>query len=130
MEKLVRIFIIILVSLFILILSVLNNNDKYIDKNISSILTKTDISYIDYYNKYGNYSLVMDNEYLYLINDEYKIVSKLERSLIHENTNNYELGYVDGVIYYFSDYLVDGRFQFTYYDIYTYEEVKRVILGG
>lgn len=130
MKKLVRIFIIVFVILFILILCILNNDDKYINKNIEDILDKTEIGEIDYYNKYGSYYLVMDDEYLYLIDYEYKIVSKLERILIHENKNNYELVYEDGVIYYFKDELLGKKIQFTYYDIYTYEEVKRVLLGG
>lgn len=130
MKKLVRIFIIVFVILFILILCILNNDDKYINKNIEDILDKTKIGEIDYYNKCGSYYLVMDDEYLYLIDYEYKIVSKLERILIHENKNNYELVYEDGVIYYFKDVLLSKKIQFTYYDIYTYEEVKRVLLGG
>lgn len=130
MKKLVRIFIIVFVILFILILCILNNDDRYINKNIEDILDKTEIGEIDYYNKYGSYYLVMDDEYLYLIDYEYKIVSKLERILIHENKNNYELVYEDGVICYFKDELLGKKIQFTYYDIYTYEEVKRVLLGG
>ncbi len=113
-----------------MIIYMVSSDKNNILKEEKVIIKKTDIKEISYYNKYNNYYIVMDNDYLYLIDKEYKIVSKLDRSLIHENNEKYEIVYEDGAIYYFSDKLNNKQVEYVYYDIYTYEVVKRVLLGG
>lgn len=130
MKKVVISFISIMIVIFIMILYMVSSDNK---NNLSLELVlkdKIDISEINYLNKYNDYYLVEDSNYLYLIDKEYKIISKLEIELIHKNINNYAIIYEDDKIYYLNDYIDDDKIVYEYYDIYSYEMIKQVLVGG
>lgn len=130
MKKVVISFISIILVIFIMILYMVSSDDKN-SLSLESILKdKIDISEINYLNKYNDYYLVEDSNYLYLIDKEYKIISKLEIELIHKNINNYAIIYEDDKIYYLNDYIDDDKMVYEYYDIYSYEMIKQVLVGG
>lgn len=129
MKKLINTFIIIISILLVLILLVDINNDKY-DTNQRKLIKKhKNITNIEYLNMYDNYYLVLDKDYLYLIDSKYKTISKLDRRLLHENKNNYALIYQDEQIMYFKDTKKDNKLTYEYYDIYTYKLIKTITVG-
>ena len=77
----IKIFISIMISLFILILLVVKIDNKYDKNNYKIIMDKTDIKNISYVNRYGDYYIVLNDKYLYAINKEYKIVSEIDKIL-------------------------------------------------
>lgn len=130
MKKVVISFISIIVVIFMMILYMVSSDNKDKLSVEELIKAKTNILEIDYLNKYNDYYLLEDSNYLYLIDKEYKIISKLEISLIHENLNHYDLIYEDDKIYYLNDYIDNDKIIYEYYDIYSYEIVKQVLVGG
>lgn len=130
MKKVVISFISIMIVIFIMILYVVSSDNKNSLSLELVLKDKIDISEINYLNKYNDYYLVEDSNYLYLIDKEYKIISKLEIELIHKNINNYAIIYEDDKIYYLNDYIDDDKIVYEYYDIYSYEMIKQVLVGG
>lgn len=105
-------------------------DNKYYNNMINDIVENTDIEKIDYINWYDDYYIVKDMEYVYLIQDNYNILLKLDLSIIHENTKNYDIVYRDDILVYFNDSYKDGKLVYEYYDIYTYEVIDKVVVGG
>ncbi len=130
MKKIIIWFISILIILFLLIMYMNINNNKYNDKLENNIINNTEIKKIRYIKKYDNYYIVTNNKYIYLIDSKYDIILKKDISLIHKNTNNYDIIYKDEYLMYFNDYIKDDILVYEYYDINTYELIDRVFVGG
>ena len=62
MKKIIKIFIGIIILIFILILGMVRNNDKNYNKMIKEIENNTLVKEVVYVNKYNNYLKVEDNE--------------------------------------------------------------------
>ncbi len=105
------------------------NDSKYNEKNIKLIKKNTTITSIEYLNYYDNYYLVLDKEYLYLINNTYKIISKIDRKILYENKDNYDIIYKDEQIMYFNDISKNNKLIYEYYDIYNYKLIKSITVG-
>lgn len=103
---------------------------KYISDISLEILNNTCVDEIVYINKYDNYYIVIDNEYLYLFDSEYNDIYKIELSMIHKNENNYDLIYRNSTIMYMDSCENNDGVIFKYYDIYSYELLDEVIAGG
>ena len=109
----------------------INYNDKsYFGSIKKEITNNTDIKEIKYINVYNNNYIVLNDEYLYLVDDKYNIILEVEEFLIHENRNNYDIIYNDNRFMYLNDVYQDNKLVYEYYDIYTYELIKKVIVGG
>ena len=104
-------------------------NDKYINNLEKKIINNTEIELVNYVNEYDKYYIVSDNEYLYLINKEYKIIFDVDISKIHKNSRNYDIIYEDEKLMYFNDIYKDGKLVYEYYDLYTYELIHKVVVG-
>lgn len=122
----IKIFISIMISLFILILLVVKIDNKYDKNNYKIIMDKTDIKNISYVNRYGDYYIVLNDKYLYAINKEYKIVSEIDKILLYENSEKYDIIYDNELFM----YLDDARGKYRYYDIYSYKLAKEIDIGG
>ena len=99
----IKIFISIMISLFILILLVVKIDNKYDKNNYKIIMDKTDIKNISYVNRYGDYYIVLNDKYLYAINKEYKIVSEIDKILLYENSEKYDIIYDNELFMYLDD---------------------------
>lgn len=130
MKKIITLFICILFIIFIFILYMDNNDNRYYDKIGKDIADKTNIKNIKYINKYDNYYIVIDSDYIYILGNKYNELLKKDLTLIHENTNNYVIIYKDDLIMYFNDFFKDNKLVYEYYDINTYELSDRVFVGG
>lgn len=130
MKKIIKIFIGIIILIFILILGMVRNNDKNYNKMIKEIENNTLVKKVVYVNKYNNYFIVEDNEYLYLINDKYKIISEIDINLLYKNSKNYDIIYRDERFMYMKDSYKDGKLYYQYYDIYNYSLIDEIMVGG
>lgn len=115
-----------MISLFILLLMVVNIDKKYNDKVYKLISDNTNIKNISYVNRYGEYYIVLNDKYLYSINKEYKIVSEIDKILLYENYEKYDIIY-ENELFMYLDYS-DGKYK--YYDIYSYQLDKEIDIGG
>ena len=130
MKKIIKIFIGIIILIFILILGMVRNNDKNYNKMIKEIENNTLVKEVEYINKYNNYFIVEDNEYLYLINDKYEIISEIDINLLYKNSKNYDIIYKDERFMYMEDNYKDGKLYYKYYDIYNYSLIDEIMVGG
>ena len=130
MKKIIKIFIGIIILIFILILGMVRNNDKNYNKMIKEIENNTLVKEVVYVNKYNNYFIVEDNEYLYLINDKYEIISEIDINLLYKNSKNYDIIYRDERFMYMKDSYKDGKLYYQYYDIYNYSLIDEIMVGG
>lgn len=105
-------------------------DNKYINKLEKDIYKNTEVKDIKYVNKYDNYYLVMNKDNIYLFNDGYEEITRISVNLMYENKNNYDIVYRNKTIMYMDNYKNDEGIIFKYYDIYTYEEVDTVVVGG
>ena len=113
-------------SMFIM---VYNDNNNYNDIR-DRILDNTSVKNIDYVNYYDNYYIVCDNEFLYLFNDSFEEISKIDISLISDNKNDYDIIYMDKAIVYMNDYNNKDNIVYEYYDLYTYKLIDKIVVGG
>ena len=130
MKKIIKIFIGIIILIFILILGMVRNNDKNYNKMIKEIENNTLVKEVVYVNKYNNYFIVEDNEYLYLINNKYEIISEIDINLLYKNSKNYDIIYKDERFMYMEDNYKDGKLYYKYYDIYNYSLIDEIMVGG
>jgi len=94
------------------------------------ILDNTDIRDIRYINYYDGYYIVMDNDYLYLFNDKYELISSIKVRLMYDNKNKYDIVYRDETIMYMNDYKNKEGIIYEYFDIYSYEIIDKIVIGG
>ena len=90
----------------------------------------TNIKDILYVNMYDNNYIVRDSEYVYLLNSKYKELDKIDVKLIHVNDHGYEIIYKDDTLMYMDNYKNEEGIVFEYYDIYTYELIDEIMIGG
>ena len=130
MKKLIVLFIGIISILFIGVLIMVGIDNGYVSKLEKDIYEKTDVKDIKYVNEYDGYYIVMDNDNIYLFNNDYEEITRIKVNLVYDNKNNYDIVYRDKTIMYMDNYKNEEGIIFKYYDIYTYEEVDSVIVGG
>lgn len=130
MKKVVIAFISLLLFLFIGICIVVNidkNNNKDLEEDI---IKNTNIKKIKYVNKYDNYYIVMDNNNLYLFDKDYDEILKVDTLKLYENRKNYDIVYRNNLFMYMDDCKNKDGVIFKYYDIYTYELIDEIVVGG
>lgn len=130
MKKLIAGFIFILLFLFVsmwIIVGIDKNNINDIKDKISKNTNIEDISYV---NKYDNYYIVKNSDYVYVLDIEYKEIDKISIDKLYDNDKDYDLIYIDNELLYMNDYNDKEGLVFKYYDVYTYELVDEVMVGG
>ena len=130
MKKFVGIFVLIILMIFVsmwIMVSIDKNNMKDLYKEIEE---NTNIDDVIYVNEYDNNYIVKDGEYLYLFNDQYEEIYKIEIEKIYENKFDYEIIYRNNTIMYMDNYKNKDGVIFKYYDIYTYELIDEIMVGG
>ena len=130
MKKFVGMFILIIIIIFISMNVMIYIDNKYILELEERISKNTDINDIVYVNEYDEYYIVMDNKNLYLFSSDYIEINRIDVLKIHSNKNNYEIVYRDNMIIYMDSYKNKDGVVFKYYDIYTYELVDELMVGG
>ena len=113
-----------------MIMFMIRNDNRYYNRIKKIIEEECKIDNIIYINKYNDYYIVKDKEYLYLINSEYRIISEIYNNLLYENKENYDIIYDDEVFMYMDDEYIDDGVIYRYYDIYSYELINEIKVGG
>ncbi len=126
MKKVIKIFIIIVILLFGMIFFVTEIDNRDTKKLIEDISNNTQIDNIKYINRYGEYYIVLNDKYLYAINRKHKIISEVDKILLYENKNNYDIIYDNELFMYMEE--VNNVYK--YYDIYSYKFIREVDIGG
>lgn len=130
MKKIIKIFISILVLTFVIIY-IMVWIDKYNTNELKELIkNNTKITNINYINKYNLYYLITDDKYLYILKDNYEQINKTELNKIHNNHKNYEIIYQNDNAMYMNNYVNNDTIVFVYYDLYTYEKINEINLGG
>ena len=130
MKKVVRIFILVILFMFISIYIMVYIDNKSINDIKKLIIKNADIKDIEYINMYGNSYIVMDKKYLYLFDNKYDEVDKLDVKYIYDNKKNYDIVYRDSLFMYMDNYENKDGVIFEYYDIENYELVDEIMVGG
>lgn len=131
LKKRIIIFLIsIILILFVGMFTMTILDNKYINDVRDNIKENTDIKNIEYVNKYDNNYIVVNDEYLYLFNLDYEEIARIDMILVHENNNNYDIVYKNETIMYMDNYKNKNGVIFEYYDIYTYELIETIVVGG
>ncbi|CDE95825.1 MAG: hypothetical protein SO067_01605 [Bacilli bacterium] len=125
-----RIIIIFLSITFILLmLLVYITNDNYynnISKSIKDNYANINLYYV---NKYNDYYIFLSDENYGVLDGEYNEIMLISKSLVHDNTNNYDVIYKDNKLIYQEEVLDKDKLMINYYDIYTYQLDKTITMG-
>lgn len=128
-----RIIILIISIIFVLFIGMyvmIFFDNRYIN-NVKDVVSKnTNIKNIAYVNNYDDNYIVVNNEYLYLINSNYEEITRVDLSLMYDNKNDYDIVYKDKTIMYMKDFKNKDGVIFEYYDIYTGELIEKIVIGG
>ena len=131
MSALIRIIIIFLSITFILLILLLYiTNDNYynnISKSIKDNYANINLYYV---NKYNDYYIFLSDENYGVLDGEYNEIMLISKSLVHDNTNNYDVIYKDNKLIYQEEVLDKDKLMINYYDIYTYQLDKTITIGG
>lgn len=125
-----RIIIIFLSITFILLmLLVYITNDNYynnISKSIKDNYANINLYYV---NKYNDYYIFLSDENYGVLDGEYNEIMLISKSLVHDNTNNYDVIYKDNKLIYQEEVLDKDKLMINYYNIYTYQLDKTITMG-
>ena len=109
----------------------MDNNYQKNNHNLTTLITqKTKLTGIDYVNEYDDYYIVKDKTYLYIFDNKYEEILRIDNILIHDNKKNYAIIYKDNKVMYLNDYLKKNKLYYEYYDLYTYELIDKIVIGG
>ena len=125
-----RIIIIFLSITFILLMILVYiTNDNYynnISKSIKDNYANINLYYV---NKYNDYYIFLSDENYGVLDGEYNEIMLISKSLVHDNTNNYDVIYKDNKLIYQEEVLDKDKLMINYYDIYTYQLDKTITMG-
>ena len=93
MKKIIKIFISVLIIIFIFVLYMDYNDKRYEDRLKNKIINNTDVKEIEYINYYDSYYIVMDMENIYVLDNKY--IGKL---LVYEYYDLYTYELYDRVL--------------------------------
>lgn len=129
MKKVLICLIGLLIITFIVISLVVRNDNKYIDSLKDIIIKNTDIERIEYVNYYDNYYIVVDYEFLYLFNNEFEFVFSIDKNMLFDKYNKYDIVYRNKTLMFMDNYKNKEGIIFKYYDIYTGECIDEIIIN-
>ena len=128
MKRIIIIFLSITFILLILLLYITNDNYyNNISKSIKDNYANINLYYV---NKYNDYYIFLSDENYGVLDGEYNEIMLISKSLVHDNTNNYDVIYKDNKLIYQEEVLDKDKLMINYYDIYTYQLDKTITIGG
>ena len=128
MKRIIIIFLSITFILLILLLYITNDNYyNNISKSIKDNYANINLYYV---NKYNDYYIFLSDENYGVLDGEYNEIMLISKSLVHDNTNNYDVIYKDNKLIYQEEVLDKDKLMINYYDIYTYQLDKTITMGG
>lgn len=128
MKRIIIIFLSITFILLMLLLYITNDNYyNNISKSIKDNYANINLYYV---NKYNDYYIFLSDENYGVLDGEYNEIMLISKSLVHDNTNNYDVIYEDNKLIYQEEVLDKDKLMINYYDIYTYQLDKTITMGG
>ena len=128
MKRIIIIFLSITFILLILLLYITNDNYyNNISKSIKDNYANINLYYV---NKYNDYYIFLSDENYGVLDGEYNEIMLISKSLVHDNTNNYDVICKDNKLIYQEEVLDKDKLMINYYDIYTYQLDKTITMGG
>ena len=128
MKRIIIIFLSITFILLMLLLYITNDNYyNNISKSIKDNYANINLYYV---NKYNDYYIFLSDENYGVLDGEYNEIMLISKSLVHDNTNNYDVIYKDNKLMYQEEVLDKDKLMINYYDIYTYQLDKTITIGG
>lgn len=128
MKRIIIIFLSITFILLMLLLYITNDNYyNNISKSIKDNYANINLYYV---NKYNDYYIFLSDENYGVLDGEYNEIMLISKSLVHDNTNNYNVIYKDNKLMYQEEVLDKDKLMINYYDIYTYQLDKTITIGG
>ncbi len=128
MKRIIIIFLSITFILLMLLLYITNDNYyNNISKSIKDNYANINLYYV---NKYNDYYIFLSDENYGVLDGEYNEIMLISKSLVHDNTNNYDVIYKDNKLIYQEEVLDKDKLMINYYDIYTYQLDKTITIGG
>ena len=122
--KLLALVIIIILTITIIMFSLINKNNKYLNsitKDIkSNYKLKSDITYS---NKYGYYIFTTSTKVI-VLNKEFEEILSKDIDILDKNKNNYELIYKNNKLMYEETILKNNKLTYKYYDATNNELIK------
>ena len=128
MKKIVLILLGIFVSIYIIISLMVRNDKRYTLELYNEVYEKSKLEDIEYVNYYDNHYIVIDNDYLYLFNDEFNLIVNIDKSLLYDKYDNYDIIYKDMTLMLMDNYKNEEGIVYMYYDIYTGECIDKIII--
>ena len=126
MKRIIIIFLSITFILLILLLYITNDNYyNNISKSIKDNYANINLYYV---NKYNDYYIFLSDENYGVLDGEYNEIMLISKSLVHDNTNNYDVIYKDNKLIYQEEVLDKDKLMINYYDIYTYQLDKTITM--
>lgn len=127
MKRIIIIFLSITFILLMLLVYIINDNYyNNISKSIKDNYANINLYYV---NKYNDYYIFLSDENYGVLDGEYNEIMLISKSLVHDNTNNYDVIYKDNKLIYQEEVLDKDKLMINYYDIYTYQLDKTITMG-
>ena len=99
MRRLVKIIVFGIITLYLLVCYQVWNDKRAVNKYNKLIIKNTSIEKVDYLNIYGDKYIVLTDDNLYVFDKEYHELLNIDKILIHDNKNNYDIVYDDKLMY-------------------------------
>lgn len=130
MKKIIIIFIVVVIIIFIRIGLLVNANSKYDDSLVNEITSNYSDVDVNYVNKYNSYLIFTTDDSLIVLDKDYKEIFNENLDKIYKMDGDYDILYKQNKVMFEKSKIKDRVLTYTYYDIYTGEEVSSVVLGG
>lgn len=130
MKKIIIIFIVVVIIIFIRIGLLVNANSKYDDSLVNEIISNYRDVDVNYVNKYNSYLIFTTDDSLIVLDKDYKEIFNENLDKIYKMDGDYDILYKQNKVMFEKSKIKDRVLTYTYYDIYTGEEVSSVVLGG
>lgn len=131
MKKIIIIFILLVVISFSCVFYTVSKNNKYDSNMEREIKEKYSLQEdIKYLNKSNFYYIIETNTSLILLDGNYNEVQKISINDLYNLDKPYEIVYRLNKIMYEKKEVLSSKIIYTYYDIYTGEELDKVNIGG
>ena len=108
----------------------IKNDNFYNDMLEDKILENTNILLVEYVNCYDEHYIVRDTENLYLFNNDFMEILRIDVNLLFNKYENYDIVYRNKTLMFMDNYKDKDGIIFKYYDIYTGEIIDDVLIGG
>lgn len=129
MKKIIIIFIVMVVFGFGFVFYTVRSNDKYLNSVKEDIANNYDVvGKIEYLNIFDRYYILLDSDNLIVLDEEYSEIFKEKRSVIYNK--DYDIVYRLNKVMYESKVVEKSKVSYSYYDIYTFDKIDEIVIGG